>query len=90
LPTGNTWNFPSSSEVFLGPTPANGRPYLEEPVALPTGTEPPQLSGVYWLDEATGDWQYFIPGFGFNTLTSLEPDEAYLLAVSGPCSWVIS
>ena len=89
-PTGDTWDFPSTSAVFLGPTPENGRPYLEGTVPLPTGTEPAELSGVYWLDEATGGWQYFIPGFGFNTLTSLEPDEAYLLAVSGPCSWQLA
>ena len=86
-PTGDTWDFPSTSAVFLGPTPANGRPYLDAAVPLPTGTEPAELSGVYWLDEATGGWQYFIPGYGGSTLTSLEPDEAYLLAVSGACSW---
>jgi Leucine-rich repeat (LRR) protein len=86
-PTGDTWDFPSTSAVFLGPTPASGRPYLNAAVPLPTGTEPAELSGVYWLDEPTGGWQYFIPGYGGSTLTSLEPDEAYLVAVSGPCSW---
>jgi iron complex transport system substrate-binding protein len=84
-----TWNFPSTSDVFLAPTPKNGRPYLDTMVALPTYTEPPELSGVYWLDEATGDWLYFVPDFGGSTLTSLEPGEAYLVAVSGLCSWNI-
>jgi hypothetical protein len=87
LPAGNIWSFPSVSNVFLCPTPASGRPYLDGAVSLPTQTEPAQLSGVYWLDEAAGDWQYFIPGFTLNTLTSLEPGQAYLVAVSGPCSW---
>jgi hypothetical protein len=86
-PAGNTWNFAPTSAVFLGPTPANGRPYLDAAVPLPTGTEPPELSGVYWLDEPTGGWQYFIPGYGGSTLTSLQPGQAYLVAVSGPCSW---
>jgi hypothetical protein len=90
LPTGNTWNFPSTSDVFLCPTPANSRPYLDTVVGLPTGTEPEELLGVYWLDEPTGEWQYFIPAFGGGTLTSLEPGQAYLVAVSGPCSWPIS
>jgi len=82
-----SWNFPSSSDVFLAPTPNNGRPYLGATVVLPTYSEPEELAGVYWLAEATGGWQYFIPGFTVNTLTSLEPGEAYLVVVSGPCSW---
>jgi len=90
LPTGNVWNFPCTSDVFLGPAPANTRPYLDAAVTLPTGTEPEQLSGVYWLDEATGEWQYFVPAFGGGTLTSLEPGQAYLMAVSGPCGWPMS
>jgi hypothetical protein len=84
---GIAWNFPSTSNIFLGPTPANGRPYLAAAVPLPTGTEPEELSGVYWLDETTGGWQYFIPALGTGTLTSLEPGQAYMVAVSGPCSW---
>jgi hypothetical protein len=90
LPTGNIWSFPSTSDVFLCPTSANSRPYLDATVSLPTGTEPAELLGVYWLDEATGGWQYFIPAFGGGTLTSLEPGEAYLVAVSGDCNWQLS
>jgi len=90
LPTGNVWNFPSTSDAFLAPTSANGRPYLGASVALPTGIVPSELLGVYRLNEATGVWEYFIPGFGVNTLNSLEPDEAYLVAVSGACSWQVS
>jgi len=89
-PTGNTWNFPSTSAVFLSPTPQNGRPYLGAAVGLPTGTEPEELSGVYWLDEETGAWQYFIPGWPVSTVTSLDPGQAYLVAVSGACSWALS
>jgi hypothetical protein len=87
---GVTWFFPSTSDVFLAPTPANNRPYLDAAVSLPTGTEPAELLGVYWLDEATGGWQYFIPAFGGGTLTSLEPGETYLVAVSGACNWQLS
>jgi hypothetical protein len=90
LPTGNIWNFPSTSDVFLCPTPANSRPYLNAAVNLPTGTEPAELLGVYWLDETTADWEYFIPGFGGGTLTSLEPGETHLVAVSGACNWQLS
>jgi hypothetical protein len=87
---GVTWNFPSTSDVFLCPTSANSRPYLDAAVSLPTGTEPAELLGVYWLDEATGGWQYFIPAFGGGTLIALEPGEAYLVAVSGGCNWQLS
>jgi len=86
-PVGDVWKFPSISNVFLGPTPANSRPYLDAAVTLPTGTEPTELLGVYWLDEATGEWQYFIAAFGGGTLTSLQPGQSYLVAVSGACSW---
>jgi hypothetical protein len=89
-PTGNTWSFGSTSDVFLAPTPANNRPYLDAVVDLPTGTEPAELSGVYWLDEATGEWQYFVPGFAGSTLISLDLGEAYLVAVSGACNWQLS
>ena len=89
-PTGNVWSFPSTSDVFLAPTSANGRLYLDAAVALPTGTEPAQLLGVYELNEATGVWSYFIPGFASSTLNSLEPGEVYLVAVSSACNWQLS
>ena len=53
---GIAWNFPSTSSSFLAPTSANGRAYLDAAVSLPTGTEPVELLGVYWLDESTGVW----------------------------------
>lgn len=81
------WNFPYGTEAFLCPAPANNRPYLDAIVNLPTDTEPPELLGVYWLDEAARQWKYFIPDFGYNTLTSLQPGQAYLVAVSSACSW---
>lgn len=83
------WVFPATSDAFLAPTPANNRPYLTSSVGLPTGTEPAQLLGVYRLDESTGEWKYFIPAFTMNTLNSLEPGEAYLVTVSGACSWLL-
>ena len=87
---GIIWIFPYGVEAFLCPTPANSRPYLNAAVALPTGTEPAELLGVYWLDESVGEWKYFKPGFALNTLNFLEPGQAYLVAVSGACSWTIS
>ena len=90
LPTGSIWNFPSTSVAYLAPTSANNRPYLGAAVSLPTGTEPVELLGVFWLDEATRVWNYFNPNFTFNTLNSLEPDQAYLVAVDGACSWQLS
>ena len=87
---GITWIFPYGVEAFLCPMPANGRPYLDAAVALPTGTEPAELLGVYWLDEMTWEWRYFNPKFTVNTLNSLEPDQAYLVAVSGACVWQVS
>lgn len=81
------WNFPYGPEAFLCPAPADGRPYLGVSANLPTGSEPAELWGVYWLDETAREWKYFIPGFGNNTLAFLEPQRAYLVAVSGACSW---
>lgn len=86
---GVTWHFPYGPEAFLCPAPANGRPYLGGMASLPTGTEPAQLLGVYWLDEVARQWKYFIPGFPQNTLAYLEPGRAYLVAVSSACSWEI-
>ena len=82
-----TWGFPYGATVFLCPTAANNRPYLGAAVSLPTGNEPAELLGVYWLDEVMGEWKYFNPNFAVNTLNSLEPGEAYLVAVSGSCVW---
>jgi hypothetical protein len=89
LPTGEVWVFPGTSDLFLAPTSANSRPYLANSVSLPTGTEPSELLGVYHLDETTGEWEYFIPAFTMNTLDSLDPGEAYYMAVSGACSWTL-
>jgi hypothetical protein len=87
--TGNVWVCPGTSDIFLTPTSAHSRPYLASSISLPTGTEPPQLLGVYHLDETTGEWEYFIPAFTMNTLDSLDPGEAYYMAVSGACSWML-
>ncbi|MFC1982971.1 hypothetical protein ACFLV5_04245 [Chloroflexota bacterium] len=90
LSTGDIWVCPGTSDIFLAPTSAHSRPYLASSVSLPTGTEPPQLLGVYHLDETIGEWEYFIPAFTMNTLDSLDPNEAYYMAVSGACSWLLS
>ena len=84
------WVFPATSSVFFAPSPVTGRPYINGSIALPTGTEPAELQGVYWLDDATGDWKYFIPNLTTNTLSSLEPGHAYLVSVSGACTWQLS
>jgi hypothetical protein len=84
------WDFPYGTEAFFCPAPANDRPYLNAIVNLPTGTEPLELLGVYWLDEVARQWKYFIPSFDYNTLTFLEPGRAYLVAVSEVCSWNLS
>ena len=82
------WQFPYGPESFPSPCPSNNRPYLGTTVNLPTGTEPSQLLGVYWLDETTGEWKFFVPGWGAaNTLTSLEPGQAYLVQISNTCAW---
>ncbi|MFC2042145.1 hypothetical protein ACFLTV_01395 [Chloroflexota bacterium] len=87
--TGDVWVCPGSSDIFLAPTPNHNRPYLASSVSLPTGTEPAELLGVYHLNETAGEWEYFIPAFTMNTLDSLDPDEAYYLAVSDGCSWLL-
>jgi hypothetical protein len=47
------------------------------------------LWGIYYLNETTGEWLYFIPGFEGSTLTQLEPDKFYLVVVSDACSLTI-
>ena len=87
---GVIWNFPYGTQAYLCPAPADGRPYLGAVANLPTGTaEPAQLLGVYWLDEVAREWRYYYPRFTNNTLNYLEPERAYLVAVSGTCSWQI-
>ena len=87
--SGTTWIFPYGPEPFPSPTSANNRPYLGATVSLPTGTEPPQLELVFWLDETTREWKYFNPNFTVSTLNSLEPGQTYFVAVSGACNWVL-
>jgi len=85
-----SWEFGYGPELFPSPSPANDRPYLDIGVDLPTASEPEQLLGVYWLDETEREWKFFIPGWGEdNTLRSLEAGQAYLVQVSGACTWEI-
>jgi hypothetical protein len=84
---GITWNCPLGGVTFIAPYPIHGRPYLTVAVdpAEITASAGAALWGIYYLDETTGEWLYFIPGFASNTLTQLEPDEFYLVVVSDAC-----
>jgi hypothetical protein len=84
---GITWNCPLGGVTLIAPYPIQGRPYFTDPVdpAQITVSAGASLWGIYYLDEATGEWLYFIPGFAGSTLTKLQPYRFYLVVVSGPC-----
>ncbi|MFC2032514.1 choice-of-anchor Q domain-containing protein [Chloroflexota bacterium] len=86
-----TWNCPLGGVTLIAPYPIRGRPYLTVPVdpAEITASAGAALWGIYSLDETTGEWLYFIPGFTSSTLTQLEPDEFYLVAVSDACDLLL-
>jgi hypothetical protein len=82
-----TWNCPLGGVTLIAPYPMHGRPYLTDPVD-PVKTNVSAgatLWGIYYLDEAIGEWLYFIPGFTGSTLTLLEPDKSYMVVVSHAC-----
>ena len=87
IPPAITWNCPLGGVTLIAPYPIHGRPYLTMAVdpADSTVSVGAALWGIYYLDEATGDWLYFIPGFTGSTLTKLEPDEYYYVVVSSAC-----
>ena len=76
-----------SALIRSAPYPNNGRPYLTVAVnpAEITASAGDALWGIYYFDEITGEWLYFIPGFTGSTLTQLEPGKFYLIVVSGAC-----
>jgi hypothetical protein len=86
-----TWNCPLGGVTLIAPYPIRGRPYLTVPVdpAEITASAGAALWGIYSLDETTGEWLYFIPGFTGSTLTQLEPDEFYLVVVSDACDLLL-
>ncbi len=86
-----TWNCPVGGAILIAPYPARGRPFFTEAIdpadiAVSAGAA---LWGIYSLDETTGEWLYYIPGFTGSTITLLEPDEYYLVIVSAPCTLLI-
>jgi len=87
-----TWDCPFGGQALIAPNPGAGRPFLTED-ADPTGiiVDPPaeELWGIYWLDESTGVYDYFIPGFATSTLMVLEPDRYYYVIVSGACELMV-
>ncbi|MFC1983159.1 leucine-rich repeat domain-containing protein [Chloroflexota bacterium] len=81
------WDCPLGGVTLIAPYPIHERPYITMAV------DPAEIMvvggalwGIYYLDETSGEWLYFIPSFTGSTLTQLEPDEFYLVVVSGACS----
>jgi PKD repeat protein len=87
------WNMPISGETLIAPNPGAGRPFLTMAVdpAEITVSAGAELWGIYYLDETApgGEWLYYIPDFGANTLTQLEPDQYYYVVVSDTCTLTI-
>ena len=82
------WNCPLGGQALIAPYPGAGRPFLSVAAACSaiTVSAGAQLWGIYYLDETTGTWLYYIPGFAGNTLTQLEPGKYYYVVVSGACT----
>ena len=85
------WNCPIGGVALIAPNPMAGRPFLTvaadcDKIIVSTSAE---LWGIYYLDDTTGEWLYYIPGFVDNTLTQLEPDEYYYVMVSDACTLTI-
>jgi len=56
-----SWDCPFGGVSLIAPYPINGRPYLSEAanpfeITVSAGAE---LWGIYYLDEATGEWAFF-------------------------------
>jgi len=86
-----TWNCPLGGQSLIAPYPSMGRPFLTadaDPAEINVAPPGEELWGIYWLDEATGDWLYYVPGFA-STLTMLELDQYYYVVVSNTCALTI-
>ena len=84
-----TWNCPLGHQVLISPYPKNGRASLSTAASLSEVTTDAEWFQVYWLDESTGEYNWFISGYAENTLLTLQPDEFYLVIVSAPCELTI-
>jgi len=84
-----TWDCPVGHQVLISPYPKNGRPFLSVSANLSEVTCDADWFQVYWLNEETGEYLYFISGFAENTLLALQPHEFYLVIVSAPCELTI-
>jgi hypothetical protein len=78
------WNMPIGGEALIAPNPGQGRPFLTidadcADIEVSAGSE---LYGIFYLDEASAEWLFFIPGFATNTLTQIETDQYYYVVVS--------
>jgi hypothetical protein len=85
------WTCPIGSAPLIAPNPGAGRPFLmvdADPTGI-TASGGASLWGIYYLNETTGDWLYYIPGYGTSTLTELETDQYYYVIVSGACTLTI-
>ena len=85
------WNCPLGGQALIAPYPAAGRPFLSvaapcSGIAVSAGA---QLWGIYYLDEISGTWLYYIPGFATSTLTQLQPGKYYYVVVSKACTLTI-
>jgi len=85
------WNCPIGGVALIAPNPMAGRPFLTVAVdpAEITVSAGAELWIILYLDETTGEWLYYIPGFVDNTLTLLEPDQYYYVVVSDACTLTI-
>jgi PKD repeat protein len=85
-----SWWCPLGGEALIAPNPGAGRPFLTvsaDPADI-TVSAGAELWGIYYLDETSGDWYYYIPGYT-STLTALEPDLYYYVVVSAPATLTI-
>jgi len=85
------WSCPIGGQALIAPYPVNGRPLLtaSAPCSGITASDSAQLWGIYYLDETTGTWLYYIPGFTSSMLTQLEPGKYYYVVVSQACTLII-
>ena len=86
------WSCPLGGQPLIAPNPGQGRPFLAvdaDPDEITVSPVAAELWGIYWLDEGSGDWYYYIPDFAASTLTTLETDQYYYVVVSGACSLTI-
>jgi hypothetical protein len=85
------WTCPLGNAPLIAPNPGQGRPFLMvdgDPTEITVAPVAQELWGIYYLDESSGDWLYYIPGYA-STLLTLETDQYYYVVVSGACTLTI-